>query len=48
MHEYNAESPKQGRKGFIYIVKRIHFSYLPIIYLCVQLTAYEYIAVRTN
>ena len=34
MREYNAESKKQGRKRFNSIVKTIHFSYLPIIYLC--------------
>ena len=34
MREYNAESPKQGRKRFNYIVKKIYISYLPIIYLC--------------
>ena len=33
MCEYNAESPKQGRKRFNSIVKTIHFSYLPISYL---------------
>ena len=33
MHQYNAESPKQGRKRFNYIVKTIYFSYLPITYL---------------
>ena len=33
MREYNAESPKQGRKGFNSIVKTIYFSYLPTIYL---------------
>ena len=33
MREYNAQSPKQGRKIFNSIVKTIHFSYLPIIYL---------------
>ena len=31
--EYDAESPKQGRKRFNSIVKTINFSYLPIIYL---------------
>ena len=31
--EYNSKSPKQGRKRFNSIVKTIHFSYLPIIYL---------------
>ena len=36
MHEYNAEIPKQGRKRFDSSVKTIHFSYLPIIYLCYQ------------
>ena len=30
---HNAKSPKQGRKRFNSIVKTIHFSYLPIIYL---------------
>ena len=30
MLEYNAESPKQGRKGFNSIVKTIYFYYLPI------------------
>ena len=34
MREYNAESPKQGRKRINSIVETIHFSYLPIIYLC--------------
>ena len=34
LREYNAESPKQGRKRFNSIVKMINFSYLPIIYLC--------------
>ena len=34
MREYNFESPKQGRKRFNSITKKIHFSYLPIIYLC--------------
>ena len=33
MREYNAESPKQGRKGFNSIVNTIYFSYLPITYL---------------
>ena len=33
MRKYNAQSQKQGRKRFNYIVKTIHFSYLPIIYL---------------
>ena len=33
MREYNTDSPKQGRKRFNSIVKTIHFSYLPIIYL---------------
>ena len=33
MREYNAETPKQGRKRFNSIAKTIHFSYLPIIYL---------------
>ena len=33
MREYNAESSIQGRKRFNSIVKTIHFSYLPIIYL---------------
>ena len=37
MHEYNAESPKQGRKGLNSIVKTIYFSYLPIIYLWSEL-----------
>ena len=31
MHEYNAESPKQGRKRFNYIVKTIYFSCLPVL-----------------
>ena len=30
----NAESPKQGRKRLNSIVKTIHYSYIPIIYLC--------------
>ena len=34
IREYNAESPKQDRKRFNYFVKTSHFSYLPIIYLC--------------
>ena len=34
MRKYNAESKKQGRKRFNSIVKTIHFSYHPIIYLC--------------
>ena len=34
MREYNAGSPKQGRKRFNSIVKTTHFSYLLIIYLC--------------
>ena len=33
MREYNAESPKQGRKRFNSIVKTMCFSYLPVIYL---------------
>ena len=33
MREYNAKSPKQGRKRFNFIVKKIYFSHLPIIYL---------------
>ena len=33
MREYNAETPKQGRKRFNSIANMIHFSYLPIIYL---------------
>ena len=33
MRKYNAESPKQDRKRFNSIVKTIHISYLPIIYL---------------
>ena len=31
--EYNAESPRKGRKRLYSIAKTIHFSYLPIIYL---------------
>ena len=34
MREHNAKSPKHDRKRFNSIVKRINFSYLPIIYLC--------------
>ena len=34
MREYNAESPKQGRKRFNSIVKTINIAYLGIIYLC--------------
>ena len=33
MREYNAESPKQGRKRFNYIVKTINIADLGIIYL---------------
>ena len=33
MREYNAESPKQGRKMFNYIVKTINIADLGIIYL---------------
>ena len=33
MHVYKAESPKQGRKRFNSIVKRIGFDHLVIIYL---------------
>ena len=33
MREYNAESPKQGRKRFNSIVKTIGFDHLVIIYL---------------
>ena len=33
MRKYNAESPKQGRKRFDYIVKTIGFYNLVIIYL---------------
>ena len=33
MRKYNAERLKQGRKRLNSIVKTIHFSYLPIIYL---------------
>ena len=33
MREYDAKSPKQGKKRFNTIVKKINFSYLPIIYL---------------
>ena len=40
--EYNAESPKQGRKTFNSIVKTIHFSNLPIIYLCSMVTTAPY------
>ena len=36
MPECNAKSPKQSRKRFKPIVKTIHFSYLPIIYLCTE------------
>ena len=36
MHKYNAEIPKQDRKRFNSIVKTIHNSYLPIIYLCLK------------
>ena len=35
MREYNAESPKQGRKRFNFIVKTINSSHLPLIYLWV-------------
>ena len=34
MREYNAESPKKGRKRFNYNVKTIDFDHLVIIYLC--------------
>ena len=37
MREYDAESPKQGKKRFNSIVKTINFSYLAIIYLCIGL-----------
>ena len=33
MREYNAESPKQGRKRFNSVVKTIGFGHLVIIYL---------------
>ena len=38
MHKYNAKSPKQDRKRFNSIVKTIHIFYLPIIYLCLQVS----------
>ena len=37
MREYDAKSPKQGKKRFNSIVKKINFSYLPIIYLRILL-----------
>ena len=36
MREYNAESQKQGRKSFNFIVKTIGFDHLVIIYLCLE------------
>ena len=36
--EYNAESPKQGRKRFNSIVKTINIADLGIIYLCTSHT----------
>ena len=41
MREYNAKSPKQGRKRFNSIVKTIYFLYLPIIYLCIKVTRFS-------
>ena len=38
--------PKQGRKRFNYIVKTIHFSYLPIIYLCRSLSILTSVILR--
>ena len=41
MREYNAESPKQGRKRFNSIVKTIGFDHLVIIYLCFILNSFR-------
>ena len=38
MREYNAESPKKGRKRFNYNVKTIDFDHLVIIFLCTVYT----------
>ena len=41
MREYNAESPKQGRKRFNSIVKTINIADLGIIYLCFETMAFR-------